>query len=535
MQETIQDSSWEIINNQIAIKTLDLSAFEYYGSGIPKGILFYFFQNDSQIGEKKDIELTIGDISYEAYIKFDNINRAQIKWHGDFKEKLFNEFPNWKTHIKQDKCLMEFHRINQHNYKKFRIELKYSDEFYGNTKLTNKEIMDYRILEREYEKFKKYLYDESGIEFTSFNHLFIEDHESYKSEIRLKARNKLSVSEWNKDDIGSGAIIKRLQKAISIKNNNLLIHDNRYGENSRQDKSLYDLNESELYDYEKVIFDFYKENISDFQAFKQLSKMAGRIYPFLSYLFYIKSDKKYLPISPKKFDDFFSEVNLGFITSGKASWENYNLYISYIKDVQEFLNSQVDIEDEVTLLDGHSFVWICSSTIGFENKLKKNNKVIIPEFKKTRLSNSSSNNKNLDNNTSVKTVKSDYFITQHKKNIAKGKKCENYVYHIEKQYLMENDLDELANKIKNVSNQLGLGYDILSFDLEGNEKYIEVKSGSSNSFYISKNELEKMQKMDNYWIYIVDMENDVIRTLRDIDVDSDSVVPITYQVYFDKN
>ena len=53
-----------------------------------------------------------------------------------------------------------------------------------------------------------------------------------------------------------------------------------------------------------------------------------------------------------------------------------------------------------------------------------------------------------------------------------------------------------------------LGYDILSYELDGTPRYIEVKTTKRNrsnsfSFYISHNELEKSKVLKNYWIYQV--------------------------------
>ncbi|HPM35133.1 MAG TPA: DUF3883 domain-containing protein, partial [Spirochaetota bacterium] len=51
------------------------------------------------------------------------------------------------------------------------------------------------------------------------------------------------------------------------------------------------------------------------------------------------------------------------------------------------------------------------------------------------------------------------------------------------------------------------GFDILSFDTDGKERQIEVKSTSMDSFYkgffLSANELEKSKSLDNYYLYLV--------------------------------
>lgn len=51
------------------------------------------------------------------------------------------------------------------------------------------------------------------------------------------------------------------------------------------------------------------------------------------------------------------------------------------------------------------------------------------------------------------------------------------------------------------------GYDVLSYDENGNKMQIEVKStrakASDATFYLSGNEFRKSMELDNYWIYIV--------------------------------
>jgi len=82
----------------------------------------------------------------------------------------------------------------------------------------------------------------------------------------------------------------------------------------------------------------------------------------------------------------------------------------------------------------------------------------------------------------------------------------------EKKYLIENGRSDLANNVRHISKQsISEGYDIISYDLEGNSKYIEVKSGRHReiNFYITDNELEIAKRLkDSYWIYRVIFLND---------------------------
>lgn len=73
---------------------------------------------------------------------------------------------------------------------------------------------------------------------------------------------------------------------------------------------------------------------------------------------------------------------------------------------------------------------------------------------------------------------------------------------------------ELARKVKQVSlNDDSLGYDVRSYNEDGTERFIEVKSTTLQKsekleFYLSVNELQKAKELSNYWIYrVFDVED----------------------------
>lgn len=81
------------------------------------------------------------------------------------------------------------------------------------------------------------------------------------------------------------------------------------------------------------------------------------------------------------------------------------------------------------------------------------------------------------------------------------------VLQIEKQYFIENSAWELSEKAKRVSiEDCRLDYDILSYNLDGSKKFIEVKSSEkiNNEFYLTNNERNQLNMyQDKYSIYIV--------------------------------
>jgi hypothetical protein len=100
------------------------------------------------------------------------------------------------------------------------------------------------------------------------------------------------------------------------------------------------------------------------------------------------------------------------------------------------------------------------------------------------------------------------FIEKSKSDVKKGIKAERLVVEYEKSYLMQIGREDLAEKVKWVAQEAdGYGYDVLSFDESGNEKFIEVKGTSlmkTAPFQISKNEIDtSIKKGDQYWLYRV--------------------------------
>lgn len=79
----------------------------------------------------------------------------------------------------------------------------------------------------------------------------------------------------------------------------------------------------------------------------------------------------------------------------------------------------------------------------------------------------------------------------------------------EKKYLIDNNREDLAEKIEHISQTKGdgAGYDILSYDLNGNKRYIEVKTTAKDEnhfFFITDNEIEfSKENADNYSLYRV--------------------------------
>jgi uncharacterized protein (UPF0335 family) len=100
------------------------------------------------------------------------------------------------------------------------------------------------------------------------------------------------------------------------------------------------------------------------------------------------------------------------------------------------------------------------------------------------------------------------FIKKAEQDSKTGMLAEKLVVEHEKDFLVTHGRNDLADRVKWVAKEAdGFGYDVLSYDLDGNEKYIEVKAtllGKNHPFEITANEVMTSERLEkNYWIYRV--------------------------------
>lgn len=136
-------------------------------------------------------------------------------------------------------------------------------------------------------------------------------------------------------------------------------------------------------------------------------------------------------------------------------------------------------------------------------------------IKKVKIS-SQPNTPSTSNGRNSSSEKIDYDSLQKKKTKI-GSKGEQLVLEIERNRLKA--YPDLYKKIKQVSAiSDDLGYDILSFEKNGEERHIEVKSTNRKEtshlrFELSRNEYDKSKQLKNYWIYRVFNVNEMNPTI----------------------
>lgn len=211
-------------------------------------------------------------------------------------------------------------------------------------------------LKKKADEFSKYIHDkdksDNKIDFSNPNSILAE--ELYKEELFKRSQRALGINSWDRTWIDSGKIFARLLPVVLDKDNNLI---NNY--NNKIDFNNHFRKGNEKYDprSERVVFDVFKGN-NERQAFEDAKKVFGGKYPTIGYLFFLKDDTRFLPLSPENFEKSFRELNIQIKLQNNCTWENYNQFIQIINCIRKLMPSLMDLEHEPTLLEAHSFVWI---------------------------------------------------------------------------------------------------------------------------------------------------------------------------------
>ena len=101
------------------------------------------------------------------------------------------------------------------------------------------------------------------------------------------------------------------------------------------------------------------------------------------------------------------------------------------------------------------------------------------------------------------------FLERESRNSSLGEAGEKFVISYEKARLIASGKDSLARGVEQISKTQGsaAGYDIRSYELDGKDRLIEVKTtryGKETPFYVSKNELDTSSVHDKeYFLYRV--------------------------------
>ncbi len=183
---------------------------------------------------------------------------------------------------------------------------------------------------------------------------FLGREEDYKSRIAEEARKELNYCSWNESWVGTGQIAecakRAMNKAFNLVNKNQQIDfKNRLDPNHPKYRS----------ESERVLYDIYRNPLCrESTAFTNAVEAFGAKYDTIAFLFFIKDDTRFLPISTGHFDKGFSTLEIDYQTSYQCSWENYKGFIEIIREIRAVMEELLPMQGTPRLIDAHSFIWV---------------------------------------------------------------------------------------------------------------------------------------------------------------------------------
>ena len=399
----------------------------------------------------------------------------------------------------------------------------------------------------QFERFKKALLGSSGEEFHSFREGLPLEWEGYKEHVRTRARALLKFSQWKEKDIGTGLILDRVIDAIEINEgvtlrNNLVAWQPRYGPKSvaqwvlkeaRQDKAKRSQLERAFYDLfrtdksEKQI----RTDKSEKQIFELLGSLGVSHYDLMAYLFFLKDWDRFMPISTTNFDKAFRDLGIDLRTTRQCSWDNYCLYNEALHQVLVALRDVTELED-VRLIDAHSFCWML---VGLKPPAAAPGPIIPLPKVLAGLQAEPVKAGAPTTKTKFDKVDEEEFVQRDAARRRLGKLAQDIAMLSERKRLSEAGYPSPEEAVQAVWDEPARGYDILSRELDGTFRYIEVKaarqSGQKLSFILTQNELIQSRVKSNYCFYLVlkvESGRPEVLVIRSGEISPDCLAPVNY-------
>jgi hypothetical protein len=391
-----------------------------------------------------------------------------------------------------------------------------------------------QIFRAAFNRFQAIHRQKCGFELDTFRNpdSFAFQTEDYKEDIAREAARILDSARWTRAELGRGAILDRVIRAIELRGNNLLSWQPRYGPGSEIHASLVGARRSvrRRRELEMIFWQLYRENHANEATFAALTNICGNRYELLGYLFFIADRHRFLPIRTTWFDRFLAELGISVKTRGQCGWNNYELFLASMRDVRSQLRAE-GIHD-ATLLDAHSFGWILA-------RFPLNSDGASPAAPRIQGRMFSGSLKEAEEDGTFTPTDDAPMVNMQVVNqscAASGQIAEDVAIRHERERLREAGWTDLSERVESVSDRPALGYDIQSFEGDGTPRYIEVKNVSGgNRFFLSSHEWKNSRSRPNYWFYLVsgvDTGRPTVTFLRATTVQQRHLQSIQYMVRF---
>lgn len=376
--------------------------------------------------------------------------------------------------------------------------------------------------------------EESPGQFHDFQSGLARSMEHYKEWLYLEARRRLNAEAWKEDWIGTGNILKCVINAIEINEdkehrNNIVQWQARYGPEAISHRKIKEakVDRRQWENTESLFWDMFVAEENAKKCFDRMVDLFGGRYDLISYLFFIRDWNLFMPVKSTFFPRVFELLGVPHPMRAQCNWENYSGVLSRLREVQRHL-AGYNIPNGVRLVDAHSFCWMLDSleVPGEASSHLMSIRPMIPHAGAAPVRGKPS---------AATTLEDLEEIQRNQKRI--GDLAQSIVLEAECQRLRRQGNDDLAQRVRDVSDDVSLGYDIASFTSNGESKPIEVKAaakrGNDLRFFLSENERIKASTLPNYhFVLVLDVESNkpVLREFVGNALPSESLHPIQYEV-----
>lgn len=396
----------------------------------------------------------------------------------------------------------------------------------------------------QFSRFEKQVRQNSGGDsFTSFLDGLPAEWEDYKQDVRVEALRRLNLPAWKKAEVGKGRILKRVIEAIEIYDpkrdlrNNLVAWQNRYGHKAKSHRALLDAraDAGARRDFEQWAFDFFHDRSAQDQAFERFRQLAGDRYDLVAYLFFLKDWTHFMPIAPTTFDAAFQLLGLDLVTAKHCSWDNYSSYNQALLAVQHALRDIAGVTN-ARLIDAHSFCWMLvrMKLPAADSPVVIPTPKIISGLQAIPLTTKSSSNES-DAETGFGKMDEQQFVQRDAERRRLGRLAQDIAIQSECKRLREAGHPNPEQVVCPVWDEPGRGYDILSCEIDGTPRHIEVKAarqtGNDLSFFLTQNEWSKSRTKPNYCFYLVlkvESKKPEVLIIESGEVSQDCLAPVNY-------
>lgn len=86
--QSFSRDSWDIVDENTAIKHCDKSFFEDFGSAIPMDTVEFWNAENLSSGQRREIVISYQGVDYAGCFRRDYHGRTQLKWLSDLKSRL---------------------------------------------------------------------------------------------------------------------------------------------------------------------------------------------------------------------------------------------------------------------------------------------------------------------------------------------------------------------------------------------------------------------------------------------------------------